>query len=68
MRIPQPISQIMERVEGAGFQIYAVGGCVRDSIIGKAPSDWDLTTSALPNDIIALFSDKKILTTALRAM
>ena len=66
MKIPLSISQIITSVESAGFQIFAVGGCVRDNIMGKTPSDWDLTTSALPNQIIALFPDKKVLTTGLK--
>ncbi|WP_242822156.1 CCA tRNA nucleotidyltransferase [Stomatobaculum longum] len=45
----------MNKLETAGFQAYAVGGCVRDSILGKEPDDWDLTTDARPEEVKALF-------------
>ena len=53
--IPQPASQIIETLSSHGYEAYVVGGCVRDSILGKTPSDWDITTSARPEQVKALF-------------
>ncbi len=53
--IPQEISQIAETLESAGFEAYLVGGCVRDLYRGVMPKDWDVTTNAKPDEIIALF-------------
>nr|WP_312578203.1 CCA tRNA nucleotidyltransferase [Sedimentibacter sp.] len=49
-----------------GFDAYVVGGCVRDSILGNKPSDWDITTSALPHDIIKCFENYRIIETGLK--
>ena len=46
--LPQAVRYVLERLEDAGFAAYAVGGCVRDSLLGLTPHDWDLCTSALP--------------------
>ena len=48
---------IIDRFEKNGFSAYAVGGCVRDSLLQKEPNDWDICTDALPQDILRLFSD-----------
>ncbi len=53
--IPQEVCAVLERLERAGYEAYAVGGCVRDILMGKAPHDWDVTTSALPQETMALF-------------
>lgn len=55
--IPSSILMLMERLEAAGFQGWAVGGCVRDRILGREPHDWDLCTDALPAQTAAVFSD-----------
>ena len=55
--IPEKCKLIFNRFEKNGFECYAVGGCVRDSIMGNVPHDWDFTTNALPDDICRLFSD-----------
>ncbi len=47
----------MERLTEAGYEAYCVGGCVRDSLLGRAPEDWDITTSALPEQVKSLFSN-----------
>ena len=46
---------ILTRLEQAGYQAFAVGGCVRDTLLGRTPGDWDITTSALPEQVMALF-------------
>ncbi|MCM1567965.1 MAG: CCA tRNA nucleotidyltransferase [Roseburia sp.] len=53
--IPGKANYIINTLEQAGFEAYVVGGCVRDSILGRKPQDWDITTSALPNQVKALF-------------
>ena len=54
--LPQDVSSILGVLRRAGYEAYAVGGCVRDSLIGKKPKDWDITTSALPEEVKGLFS------------
>ena len=53
---PGPVLRAIAVLEGKGFECYAVGGCVRDAALGEQPHDWDLTTSALPEEISAAFS------------
>ena len=48
--LPQDVITIIDRLESCGHEAYAVGGCVRDSILGKEPADWDITTSASPQE------------------
>ena len=55
IEIPQDVSFILHKLRAAGFEGYAVGGCVRDSLLGKVPKDWDITTSALPQEVKELF-------------
>lgn len=56
MRIPEKVNIIIETLTVAGYEAYAVGGCVRDTLLGKSPHDWDITTSANPMEIKELFS------------
>ncbi len=46
IQLPEKVKYIILRLEEAGFEAYAVGGCVRDSLLGREPNDWDITTSA----------------------
>ena len=55
INLPENVKFIIRTLEEAGFEAYAVGGCVRDSILGREPNDWDITTSALPLETKALF-------------
>ena len=55
IRMPDHVSIIVDTLENHGYEAYIVGGCVRDSILGKEPSDWDITTSAKPDQVKALF-------------
>lgn len=55
--IPKEVSQITDKLEKAGFEAFLVGGCVRDIILGREPKDWDVTTNATPDQIIAVFPD-----------
>lgn len=53
--LPKKVVHIIDILEKNGFEAYAVGGCVRDIILGKTPNDWDITTSAKPQEIKSLF-------------
>ena len=55
IQIPEDVKYIIEKLNSAGYEAYAVGGCIRDSILGRIPDDWDITTSAKPEEIKALF-------------
>ena len=57
MTIPQEIKNILEKLQKNGFEAYAVGGCVRDLLLGKKPKDWDVCTNALPEQIQKIFPD-----------
>ena len=51
IRLPEDVKTIISALEKAGYEAYAVGGCIRDSILGRTPGDWDITTSAKPRKI-----------------
>lgn len=53
--VPDKAAYIVNTIQAAGFEAYVVGGCVRDSLLGKEPQDWDITTSATPEQVKALF-------------
>ena len=55
IQLPKEVADIIHRLEDAGYEAYAVGGCVRDCVLGRVPDDWDITTSAHPLQIKALF-------------
>ena len=57
---------LLDALHGAGHAAYAVGGCVRDSLLGLAPHDWDLCTSARPEQVMALFGEEKCIPTGLQ--
>ena len=60
INIPEPVEKVILKLEQAGYEAYAVGGCVRDSILGLNPYDWDVTTSASPDKTMAVFGDDAI--------
>lgn len=55
IEIPKHVKLIIDILENNGFEAFAVGGCVRDTILERNPQDWDITTSALPNQVKELF-------------
>ena len=61
MKLPQAAKYCMDALEAAGYQAYAVGGCVRDSLLGLTPADYDLCTDAKPEDISRVFSSHQLL-------
>ncbi|MGN1127960.1 MAG: polynucleotide adenylyltransferase, partial [Candidatus Flemingiibacterium sp.] len=55
--LPGFAEAVMERLERAGYEAFAVGGCVRDPLLGLTPNDWDVTTDARPERVAELFSE-----------
>ena len=55
INVPKSVKIIIKILEDNGYEAFAVGGCVRDAIIGREPNDWDITTSAMPGDVKRLF-------------
>ncbi|MDR1209609.1 MAG: HD domain-containing protein [Clostridiales bacterium] len=66
INIPDGAARIIAALQGRGYEAYAVGGCVRDSLLGKIPKDWDITTSAPPNAVAAAFRRKHTIPTGVR--
>ena len=64
--LPAGAAAIIRRLNANGHQAYVVGGCVRDSLLGKAPNDWDICTSALPGDMQRIFRDMHVVETGLK--
>ncbi len=64
--IPERVQMILDRLESAGYEAYIVGGCVRDSIMGFAPHDFDVTTSALPEETEQVFSSMRVIETGIK--
>ncbi len=56
-QVPQEIRAVAQTLEQGGFEVYLVGGCVRDLLIGRVPKDWDITTNATPEKIQELFEE-----------
>lgn len=63
MVLPQDVQHCMSLLEKAGFQVYAVGGCVRDAMLGLEPHDYDLCTNAAPEQICQVFADHRLVRT-----
>ena len=66
MRLPLDVSQCIEALEGASFATYAVGGCVRDHLLGLEPHDFDLCTAATPDQIQAVFAHRQLVLAGLK--
>ena len=50
IQLPEKVGRIIGTLQEHGYEAYAVGGCIRDSILGREPEDWDITTSAMPEE------------------
>ena len=68
IEFPEEIIQMITTIEDAGFEVYTVGGCVRDSLLGKRPEDWDLTSNASRNILEALFPQAVVINQKLGVM
>lgn len=66
IKIPNDVKTVMDILTANGYKAYVVGGCVRDSIMGREPNDWDVTTDADPEQIKELFADFKTVDTGIK--
>ncbi len=66
MKIPPQVLSLLNQLTGAGYSAYAVGGCVRDTLLGLVPKDWDICTSALPQQMKQVFAGDRVAETGLR--
>jgi tRNA nucleotidyltransferase (CCA-adding enzyme) len=64
--LPKQVNFLLNKLNSAGYEAYIVGGCVRDMLLGKTPNDFDITTSAEPEQIIEVFKEHKLLTVGLK--
>jgi len=66
IRMDEGAAELLDTLHRAGYAAYVVGGCVRDSLLGLTPHDWDLCTSALPQQGMELFGEEKCIPTGLQ--
>lgn len=66
MQVPQAVAYAVQQLNTAGFEAYPVGGCVRDLLRGLQPHDWDITTSATPDEMMAVFAGERLIPTGLQ--
>ena len=66
MNLPESVKLVLEALYHNGFSAYVVGGCVRDAILGKEPKDYDVTTSALPEQVMEVFRGYEVIPTGLQ--
>ena len=63
IRLPHDAYRLLQTLRAAGHSAYVVGGCVRDSLLGRLPGDWDICTSARPDQLRAIFHDQRLILT-----
>ena len=61
IRLPHDAYRLLQTLRAAGHSAYVVGGCVRDSLLGRLPGDWDICTSARPDEMKALFCSQRLI-------
>ncbi len=66
IQIPPYALQVVDRLEACGFEAYVVGGCVRDSLMGREPADWDVCTAATPEEVLRVFKRFPVIKTGLK--
>ena len=66
INIPFNVNKLIYTLQNHGHSAYVVGGCVRDSILNRTPHDWDICTSATPNEMLEIFKDSKVIETGLQ--
>ncbi|MBQ6941122.1 MAG: CCA tRNA nucleotidyltransferase [Akkermansia sp.] len=66
IQIPEHALTVVERLERYGYEAYVVGGCVRDSLLGRSPKDWDVCTNALPEEVLRVFKRFHVIKTGLQ--
>ncbi|MBQ4556479.1 MAG: CCA tRNA nucleotidyltransferase [Clostridia bacterium] len=66
MHIPSQIEYMLRKLSSCGYEAYLVGGCVRDYLLGKTPNDYDITTSALPDETMDVFAGDRVIPTGIK--
>lgn len=66
LSLPNAVCSVIARLRGAGYEAYAVGGCVRDMLRGVSPKDYDITTSARPEEVLRVFADHRCIPTGIK--
>ena len=66
IQLPTSVEGAIQRLNTAGYEAYAVGGCVRDSLLCRVPDDWDITTSAAPEQTKAVFDGLPVIETGIQ--
>ena len=66
IHIPHKARKMIAKLEAEGFQAFVVGGCVRDSLMGREPDDWDICTDASPGEMLEVFKDRRVIETGLK--
>ena len=66
IQIPESVKELLKQLNKKGYEAYLVGGCVRDTIMGKVPFDWDICTDALPSEVKEAFSEYHVIETGLQ--
>ena len=65
-KIPDHVVNTLNTLNGAGYEGYLVGGCVRDCLLGRAPGDWDIATNALPEQVKACFAGQRVIESGIK--
>ena len=66
MIIPDYVRGVTDKIEKAGYEAYVVGGCVRDSILGRPAGDWDVAVSARPEEVTAALGAENVIPTGIK--
>ena len=66
MFLPDEVKKVISMLEASGFEAYTVGGCVRDSLLGKNPGDYDVATSAKPFEMKEVFKNEHVIETGIK--
>ena len=66
IKMPENVKMILDKLSSEGHEAVIIGGCVRDSIMGNEPHDWDIATSAKPEEIMEIFKDFRLMTAGLK--
>ncbi len=66
LTLPSYVAHALEKLNNHGFEAYVVGGCVRDTLMGREPNDWDITTDALPEQMMSVFAEYRVIPTGLQ--
>ncbi|MDD5603429.1 MAG: polynucleotide adenylyltransferase, partial [Eubacteriales bacterium] len=64
--LPEDVRIIINKLEEAGYKAYAAGGCIRDSLLGRDPQDWDIASSAPPQKVTAVFNGRRTILTGMK--